>query len=145
MAPETLHLIATLTSLINNTEMDLPVTPIISAYVFKVIEYFNAYVLGILVGVVVGFINIANICVYLKMGHSETTNINFFALSIFDLLAFVCAVIVQITYNRTVSVMKLPSGVPVSEFGIAVCHKLLCISTPLKVRIFIYAFFFKEV
>ena len=88
------------------------------------------------------------------MGLSETTNISFFSLSISDLLVSLSAAVVQITYNPPVSVMKLPSGAPVSEIGMAASfimfpcmgcsawittilsvERCLCISTPLKVRI----------
>ena len=122
MTPEIPHLIDTPISLPYNTEKDPSTTSIISAYVIKVIEYINAYVLGILIAVVGIFTNTADISVYWKMGLSETTNISFYPLSIFDLMVSTCAVKVQITNNRPVSVMELPSRVPVSELGIAVDH-----------------------
>ncbi|KAK3782276.1 hypothetical protein RRG08_046387 [Elysia crispata] len=61
-----------------------------------------------------GLSETANISVYLTMGLSETTNISFFSLSISDLLVSLSAVLVQLTYNPPVSMMKLPSGTPVS-------------------------------
>ena len=148
------HAVA-LTSDTNVTEKNLQYfSPIISFYVLSIIGYVNGFALTILVGVLGIFTNTANISVYLKMGLSETTNISFFSLSISDLLVSLSAVLVQLTYNPPVSVMKLPSGDPVSEIGMAASffmfpcmgcsawitailsvERCLCISTPLKVRI----------
>ena len=144
-----------LTFLKNVTQTNLNhISPIISVYVLMIIGYINGYVLTSLVGILGIVTNTANICVYLKMGLSETTNISFFAMSISDLLVSFTAVIIQITYNPPISVMKLPSGAPVSEIGMAACfimfpcmgcsawitailsvERCICISTPLKVRI----------
>ena len=154
MALEVSHTVA-LTFLTNVTEkIPQHISPIISAYVLSIIGYINGYVLTTLVGVLGVFTNTINICVYVKMGLSETTNISFFSLSISDLLVSTSAVLVQLTYNPPVSVMKLPSGAPISEIGMAACYimfpcmgcsawitailsveRCLCISTPLKVRI----------
>ena len=142
-----------LDSLANGTKKELFVTPLISDRVSTIIGYINAYFLGILIGVVGIFTNTANISVYWRMGLSETTNIDFFALSIVDLLVSFFDVVIQITRNRPVSVMTMPSGAPVSELGmgaiffIYAClgssswitailsiERCLCISMPLKVR-----------
>ncbi|KAK3775631.1 hypothetical protein RRG08_051489 [Elysia crispata] len=128
-------------------------TPIISAHVSRIIGYINGFVLTTLVGVLGVFTNTANICVYVKMGLSETTNISFFAMSISDLLVSLSAAVAQLTYNPPVSEMKLPSGAPLSEIGMAACfimfpgmgcsawitailslERCLCISTPLRVK-----------
>ena len=139
----------------NVTETNLHYsTPTISDPLYRIIVYINGYILTITVGAADIFTNAANISVYLKMGLSETTNINFFSLSIFDLLISATAVLVQLTYNPPVSVMKLPSGAPVSELGMAACYimypcmsysacitaflsveRCLCISTPSRVKI----------
>ena len=153
MATESTQLISPLTSFANGTDTDLSITPIISAYVSRIIGYINTYVLGILLGVVGIFTNTANISVYWKMGLSKTTNISFFALSIFDLLVSMSTVMVMVTRNQPVSLMRLPSGALVSELGMALCfilypclscsawttailtiERCLCISAPLKVR-----------
>ncbi|KAK3799584.1 hypothetical protein RRG08_053212 [Elysia crispata] len=153
MTLEFSHTVA-VTSVTNVTEKNLQqISPIISAYVLSIIGYVNGFVLTTFVGVLGVFTNTANICVYLKMGLSETTNISFFSLSISDLLVSLSAVLVQLTYNPPVSVMTLPSGAPVSEIGMAACfimfpsmgcsawitavlsvERCLCISTPLKVK-----------
>ncbi|KAK3795807.1 hypothetical protein RRG08_052240 [Elysia crispata] len=153
MALEVSHTVA-LTFLTNVTEKNPQhISPIISAYVLSIIGYINGYVLTTLVGVLGVLTNTINICVYVKMGLSETTNISFFSLSISDLLVSTSAVLVQLTYNPPVSVMKLPSGAPISEIGMAACYimfpcmgcsawitailsveRCLCISTPLKVK-----------
>ena len=156
MTSEPPHMILALTFLTNGTEKDLPITPLISAYVSTIIGYIDAYALGILIGVVGVFTNTANISVYWRMGLSETTNISFFSLSIFDLLVSFFDVVIRITRNRPMSVMKMPSGAPVSELGmgaiffIYACfgnsswitailsiERCLCISIPLQVRIVI--------
>ena len=154
MTPEFSHT-AAVTSVTNVTEKSLQqISPIISAYVLSIIGYVNGFLLTTLVGVLGIVTNSVNICVYVKMGLSETTNISFFSLSISDLLVSLSAVLVQLTYNPPVSVMTLPSGAPVSEIGMAACfimfpsmgcsawitavlsvERCLCISTPLKVRI----------
>ena len=153
MTPEIPHMTVPLTSLTNGTERELSVTPIISAHVSWIIGYVS-YVLSILLGVVGIFSNTVNISVYWKMGLSETTNISFFALSIFDLLISLCTVMVEITFNPPVSLMTLPSGAPVSELGMGAnfmlyacltcsawmtavlsVERCICISMPLKVRI----------
>ncbi|KAK3795812.1 hypothetical protein RRG08_052245 [Elysia crispata] len=142
------------TAFTNVTETNLHhISPIISFYVSRIIGYINGYVLTIIAGVFGIFTNTANISVYLKMGLSETTNISFFSLSISDLLVSMSAVVVQITYNPPVSLMKLPSGSPVSEIGMAACYimfpcmgcsawitailcieRCLCIAAPLKIK-----------
>ena len=161
MTSQSPHMIFSLARLPNATETEPHVTPIISAYLSKIIGYINAYVLGIIVGVVGVFTNTANISVYWRMGLSETTNISFFALSIFDLIVSVVQVVIQITRNRPVSVMRLPSGAPVSEMGMGgiflfyACvgssawitavlsvERCLCISMPLKVRTLVFCFCF---
>ena len=161
MATKPSQMIFPLTSLTNGTDTELPITPILSVYVSTIIAYINTYVLGILIGVVGVFTNTANISVYWRMGLSKTTNISFFALSIFDLLVSLSTVIVQVTTNQPVSVMRLPSGAPVSELGMGLCfimypclgcsawttailtiERCFCISTPLKVRL--QYFFFHE-
>ena len=159
MMQETPDLLA-VASFTNVTEKNLHhITPIISFYVLKIIGYTNGFFLTTLVGVLGIVTNTANISVYFKMGLSETTNINFFSLSISDLLVSLSAVLVQLTYNPPVSVMKLPSGAPLSEIGMAACYiqfpcmgcsawitavlsveRYLCISMPLKV----WMVFFKE-
>ena len=135
------------------------ISPIISFYVSSIIGYINGYVLTIIAGVFGIFTNTANISVYLKMGLSETTNINFFFLSISDLLVTLSATMALITYNPPVSVMKLPSGASVSEIGLGASfimypcmgfsawitailslERCLCISAPLKVRIYFSIF-----
>ncbi|KAK3787955.1 hypothetical protein RRG08_008972 [Elysia crispata] len=152
MTPEIPHMTVPLTSLTNSTERELSVTPIISAHVSWIIGYVS-YVLSILLGVVGIFTNTVNISVYWKMGLSETTNISFFALSIFDLLISLCTVMVKITFNPPVSVMRLPSGAPISELGMGAnfmlyacltcsawmtavlsVERCICISMPLKVK-----------
>ncbi|KAK3799583.1 hypothetical protein RRG08_053211 [Elysia crispata] len=153
MTPEFSHT-AAVTSVTNVTEKNLQqISPIISAYVLSIIGYVNGFLLTTLVGVLGIVTNSVNICVYVKMGLSETTNISFFSLSISDLLVSLSAVLVQLTYNPPVSVMTLPSGAPVSEIGMAACfimfpsmgcsawitavlsvERCLCISTPLKVK-----------
>ena len=153
MTPEAPPIVA-VTSFTNVTETNLyHITPIISEHWSRIIGYVNGFVLTIVVGVLGIVTNTANISVYLKMGLSETTNISFFSLSISDLLVSLSAVLVQLTYNPPVSVMKLPSGAPVSEIGMAACfimfpcmgcsacitavlsiERCLCISMPLKVR-----------
>ncbi|KAK3711796.1 hypothetical protein RRG08_037000 [Elysia crispata] len=156
MATKPSQMIFPLTSLTNGTDTELPITPILSVYVSTIIAYINTYVLGILIGVVGVFTNTANISVYWRMGLSKTTNISFFALSIFDLLVSLSTVIVQVTTNQPVSVKRLSSGAPVSELGMGLCfimypclgcsawttailtiERCFCISTPLKVRGFI--------
>ncbi|KAK3795813.1 hypothetical protein RRG08_052246 [Elysia crispata] len=144
----------TVTAFTNVTETNLHhISPIISFYVSSIIGYINGYVLTIIAGVFGIFTNTANISVYLKMGLSETTNINFFFLSISDLLVTLSATMAQITYNPPVSVMKLPSGASVSEVGIGASfimypcmgfsawitailslERCLCISAPLKIK-----------
>ena len=122
MMQETPDMLA-VTAFTNVTETNLHhISPIISFYVSRIIGYINGYVLTIIAGVFGIFTNTANISVYLKMGLSETTNISFFSLSISDLLVSMSAVVVQITYNPPVSLMKLPSGYPVSEIGMAACY-----------------------
>ena len=116
-------------SFTNVTEKHLHHTsPITSFYVLRIIGYVNVFFLSIVVGVLgiitnsanisvyltMGLSETANISVYLTMGLSETTNISFFSLSISDMLVSLSVVLVQLTYNPPVSVMKLPSGTPVS-------------------------------
>ena len=154
MTPTASHIVV-LTSVMNVTDKNAhQATPIISAHVSRIIGYINGFVLTTLVGVLGVFTNTANICVYVKMGLSETTNISFFAMSISDLLVSLSAAVAQLTYNPPVSEMKLPSGAPLSEIGMAACfimfpgmgcsawitailslERCLCISTPLRVRI----------
>ena len=162
MATKPSQMMFPLTSLTNRTDTELPITLMLNPYVSTIIAYINTYVLGILIGVVGVFTNTANISVYWRMGLSKTTNISFFALSIFDLLVSLSTVIVQVTRNQPVSVMRLPSGAPVSELGMGLCfimhpclgcsawttailtiERCLCISTPLKVRLQ-YLFFFMK-
>ena len=138
---------------VNRTDHNPQVIPLVSAYVAVMFGYVNALALAVFTGAVGLVTNTANISVYLKMGFSETTNISFFALSIFDLLVSASTVLAQITYNQPVSGMRLSSGVPISEIGIAACYvmypclgcsawitailsieRCLCIATPLKVR-----------
>ncbi|RUS80461.1 hypothetical protein EGW08_011777 [Elysia chlorotica] len=143
-----------LTTLPNATEKDLSlIEPIISAELTRIIGYINTFVLAISLGALGIFANTANISVYLKMGLQETTNINFFALSAFDLFVSLGAVVIHLTYNRPLSVMRLPSGALVGEIGIGSCfvfypclgcsawitailsvERCLCISMPLKIK-----------
>ena len=153
MMRETTDILA-VTAFTNVTETNLHhISPIISFYMLRIIGYINGYVLTMIAGVFGIFTNTANISVYLKMGLSETTNISFFSLSISDLLVSMSAVVVQLTYNPPVSVMKLPSGASVSEIGMGASYimfpcmgcsawitailcieRCLCVAVPLKVR-----------
>ena len=154
MTTETPRMIAVLTSLTNSSKIELPISPIVSDFVSKIIGYVITFFLAMLAGTLGIFTNTANIYVYLKMGLSGPTNISFFALSIFDLLVSVGAVLTQLTNNLPLSAMKLPSGALVSEVGmgslfilypcmgcsawitaILSIERCLCISTPLKVSV----------
>ncbi|RUS77787.1 hypothetical protein EGW08_014451, partial [Elysia chlorotica] len=129
------------------------ITPLVSAYLAVIFGYVNALALAVLAGAVGIVTNTANISVYLKLGFAETTNISFFALSICDWLVSASTLVAQITYNEPVSVMRLPSGVPLSEVGIGACYvmypclgcsacitailsidRCLCIALPFKVK-----------
>ncbi|GFS08123.1 chemosensory receptor A [Elysia marginata] len=137
----------------NITNHEPPTFPLIGYQVQKLIEYVNALGLVTLTALFGVFTNIANISVYLKMGLRETTNINFFALSVFDLLVCMVSVVAQITNNGPVSQMTMPSGARFTEVAIAAIYitypclgcsawvtailsveRYLCIATPLKVK-----------
>ena len=144
------------TSAANRTSLDhdSQVTPIISVHTTNVI----AIVFGTFMCVATGFVgmvtNSANICVYLKLGLTETTNISFFALSICDFIMSASTVVVLIFYSRLVSGKRLPSGAMAAEIGIAASYvyypclgcsawitailsadRCLCIAMPLKVNL----------
>ena len=159
MMTETSPMIAVFTSVTNSSKTELPVSPIVSDYVSKIILYVNTFFLTMLAGTLGTFTNTANIYVNLQIGLSGPTNISFFALSIFDLLVSVGAVLTQLTYNLPLSAMKLPSGALVSEVGmgslfilfpcmgcsawitaILSIERCLCISTPLKVSVLLFFF-----
>ena len=98
--------------------------------------------------------NSANICVYLKLGLTETTNISFFVLSTCDFIMSASTVVLLIFYSRLVSGIRLPSGAMAAEIGVATGYvympcvgcsawitaiisteRCLCIAMPLKVNI----------
>ena len=130
------------------------VVPIISVYATSLIALVFGTFMGVATGTFGMLTNSANICVYLKLGLTETTNISFFALSIFDFFISSSTVVMLISYSRLVSGMRLPSGSPVAEIGIATGYvyypclgcsawitailsteRCLCIAMPLKVNI----------
>ena len=155
MTSQTLHLNAPI-SAANRTvvDHDTQVVPIISHYVTSII----AIVFGTFMGVTTGFLgmltNSANICVYLKLGLTETTNISFFVLSICDFFMSASSVVMLIFYSRLVSGIRLPTGAMAAEIGSAAgnvyypclrcsawitavlsTERCLCIAMPLKVNI----------
>ncbi|RUS68752.1 hypothetical protein EGW08_023487 [Elysia chlorotica] len=154
LSDQSLSLNLTNNTITNNiTETEFTITPIVSNQMTKIIVYIKAFYLNILAGALGIFANTANISVYLKMGLQETTNINFFALSVFDLLISLGAVVIQVTYYSPVYMMRLPSGASVRELGMGACllvypclgctawitaflsvERCLCISLPLKVK-----------
>ena len=126
--------------------------PILSLQVTSILALIFGTFIGVLTGLVGMLTNAANISVYLRMGLTETTNISFFALSIFDLFVSMSTVVVLISYSRLVSGMRLPSGAAVGEIGVGACfilypclgcsawitailstERCLCIAMPLKV------------
>ena len=137
----------------NGTDRTPPISPLISSYAGLILGFVNGLVLSVLTGAVGMLTNAANICVYLKMGLTETTTISFFSLSVADLFVCMSTIVVNLAYTRPVIDMELPSGAKAGEIGIGACfilypclgcsawittilsvERCLCIVMPLKVR-----------
>ena len=147
------------TSAVNKTGgyHDFQILPLISVHTTTIIAIIFGTFMCVATGFVGMFTNSANICVYLKLGLTETTNISFFALSICDFIMSASTIVVLVFYSRLISGKRLPSGALAAEIGIAAGNvyypclgcsawitailstdRCLCIAMPLKVNIGMY-------
>ena len=135
-------------------ENEYRVQPIISYYATNIIAMVFGTFMGVTTGALGMLTNSANICVYLKLGLTETTNISFFVLSTCDFIMSASTVVLLIFYSRLVSGIRLPSGAMAAEIGVATGYvympcvgcsawitaiisteRCMCIAMPLKVNI----------
>ncbi|RUS72206.1 hypothetical protein EGW08_020033 [Elysia chlorotica] len=84
----------------NNQTNELSViSPLVSSAVLDIFLLVVNFALCCSISLVGVFTNLANIVVYTKMGFSETSNINFLALSVFDLLVSLAAFVSKVFYS----------------------------------------------
>ena len=133
---------------------DLPITPLVSYYVYTIVMYVLGVSLTSALAMFGVFSNTVNIIVFYKMGFQETTNINFFSLAINDLMASCGNLLVEIFQSPFMKIDELPQGSLILQttylasfvvysccgFGalitaVLAMERCLCIVFPLKVRI----------
>ncbi|KAK3751503.1 hypothetical protein RRG08_030528 [Elysia crispata] len=89
---------------------DLPITPLVSYYVYTIVMYVLGVSLTSALAMFGVFSNTVNIIVFYKMGFQETTNINFFSLAINDLMASCGNLLVEIFQSPFMKIDELPQG-----------------------------------
>ncbi|GFS15329.1 chemosensory receptor A [Elysia marginata] len=127
------------------------VTPLVSYALLNYFAVINLFVFVAPASLLGVFTNIANIIVYTKMGLSESSNVNFLVLSVFDLLYSVASLLMRLLYSpifwslSEAPVMMgvshgLSHGMVVMTCGSAMMTALIstercvCVVFPLKVK-----------
>ena len=138
--------------LANGTSYQLPVKPLVSDALVAIFLVVNDFAITCVISLLGVFTNIANIIVYCKMGFSESSNVNFLVLSVFDLLVSLIVMIsrtmftpfvqslstgVMTTYIArllALAMVVVVSGAAMMTALISV-ERCVCVIFPLKVRI----------
>ena len=136
----------------NRTESGLYVKPLVSFAVLDMFSIVNDFALCAFISLFGVFTNTANIIVYSRMGFSESSNINFFALSLIDFLVSLVTWLLKLLYSpvfkelstgptTTMVAVALSPAMMVTVCGSAMTTAListercLCVVFPLKVRL----------
>ena len=135
----------------NSPEVDSPITPFVSYYVYSIFNFVLGVSMTSAVAMFGVFSNITNTVVFYKLGLGESINISFFSLAINDLIMSITTVVVEVTLNPAMRIrlpagdLTLQSGFVASLFVYTCCglgawitallstEKCLCILFPLKV------------
>ena len=129
----------------NGTTVGPRVIRLISYAVVDMIVLVNDFGISCPINLIGVFTNIANIIVFCRMGFSESSNINFFTLSVFDLLVSVFMFFTKLLNNRLMGIAANDASqstgfaLVVSIGGSAMMTAListeryLCVVFPLKV------------
>ena len=126
----------------NRTSSRPVITPLVSYEVEDMLLFINNLAICCSISFLGVFTNIGNIIVFSKMGFSESSNVNFFALSVFDFFVSLLTLLTKAFYTpatRKVSHVTTPIMI-VALCGSAMMTAListercLCVAFPLKVR-----------
>ncbi|RUS72209.1 hypothetical protein EGW08_020036, partial [Elysia chlorotica] len=134
-----------------STERPVVISPLISVAVQDLILLVNDVALSCSLSFFGIFTNLANIIVFTKMGFSEMSNMNFLALSVFDLLVSIVTLFTKLFYSPVLRdfmsgpVESLVSGTMVLMTFVVIggsammtalisTERCLCIVFPLKMK-----------
>ncbi|RUS74383.1 hypothetical protein EGW08_017864 [Elysia chlorotica] len=138
----------------NTTETVSYIQPLVSYAVMDMFLIVNDFALGCSISLLGVFTNTANIIVYYKMGLSESSNINFLALSVTDFFVSIITFFMKFMYNpvlRELSTGPITTIVSTSLSPASLCavggsammtalistERCLCVVFPLKVKTFL--------
>ncbi|RUS70874.1 hypothetical protein EGW08_021363 [Elysia chlorotica] len=138
----------------NETVNGPHIKPLVSFAVLDMFSLVNDFALCAFISLFGVFTNTANIIVYSKMGFSESSNINFFALSLVDLCLSLVTFLLKLFYSpvlrelssgvtTTMVAISLSPAMMVSVCGSAMMTAListercLCVVFPLKIKTFL--------
>ena len=125
----------------NRTQIAPVVRPLISYAVLNWFLLVNNLALTCIISLIGVFTNIANIIVFYKIGFSENSNVNFFALSVFDSLVSLLTVVSKMLYSDFIGYKMLMLSQVTSLVQIAIMCGSAMITTLISTERCLYVVF----